>query len=130
MKGSAKNRGSTLFGDGGYGFLCGPCLYELCNIPGTVRMRTASINLDWDHDSLQVGFVSPLISPFNPTSYATVAEPALAGAGNLWTWAPQLRYAHQLHLQSGRRLQLELGLWDPPTAGYSTNELFRDSQPR
>ena len=96
---------------------------------GTVRMRTASINLDWDYDSIQVGMVMPLISPLSPTSYATVAEPPLAGAGNLWTWAPQLRYAHQIPLQSGRRLQLEAGLWDPPTAGYSTNELFRIPSP-
>lgn len=96
---------------------------------GTVRMRTASINLDWDHDSVQVGLVAPLISPLSPTSYATVAEPSLAGAGNLWTWAPQLRYSHQVRFDSGRRLQLEAGLWDPPTAGYSTNELFRLPSP-
>jgi hypothetical protein len=96
---------------------------------GTVRMRTASVDLDWDHDSIQAGMVAPLISPLSPTSYAMVAEPGLAGAGNLWTWAPQLRYAHQVPLQSGRRLQLEFGLWDPPTAGYSTNELFRAPSP-
>jgi len=96
---------------------------------GTVRMRTASINLDWTYDSVQAGLVVPLISPLSPTSYAMVAEPALAGAGNLWTWAPQLRYAHQIPLQSGRRLQLEFGLWDPPAAGYSTNELFRVPSP-
>jgi hypothetical protein len=96
---------------------------------GTVRMRTASINLDWANDSIQVGMVAPLISPLSPTSYATVAEPAMAGAGNLWTWAPQLRFAHQIPLQSGRRLQFEFGLWDPPTAGYSTNELFRVPSP-
>jgi hypothetical protein len=96
---------------------------------GTVRMRTASINFDWTNDSVQAGLVVPLISPLSPTSYAMVAEPALAGAGNLWTWAPQLRYAHQIPLQSGRRLQLEFGLWDPPTAGYSTNQLFRVPSP-
>jgi hypothetical protein len=96
---------------------------------GTVRMRTASINLDWDHDSVQVGLMAPLISPLSPTSYATVAEPSLAGAGNLWTWAPQLRYSHQVRFDSGRRLQLEAGLWDPPTAGYSTNEIIRFPSP-
>jgi hypothetical protein len=96
---------------------------------GTVRMRTASINLDWDHDSFQVGFVAPLISPLSPTSYATVAEPSLSGAGNLWTWAPQFRYAHQIQFESGRRLQLEFGLWDPPASGYSTNELYRAPSP-
>jgi TolA-binding protein len=96
---------------------------------GTVRMRTASINFDWVTNSIQVGMVVPLISPLSPTSYAMVAEPALAGAGNLWAWAPQLRYAHQVRLQSGRQLELELGLWDPATAGYSTNQLFRVPSP-
>jgi uncharacterized coiled-coil protein SlyX len=96
---------------------------------GTVRMRTASISLDWTHDSLQAGLMGPLISPLSPTSYAMVAEPALAGAGNLWTWAPQLRYAHRIPVRSGREVQVEFGLWDPPTAGYSTNQLFRVPSP-
>lgn len=96
---------------------------------GIVRMRTAGINLDWEHDSIQVGFVTPLISPLSPTSYATVAEPGLAGAGNLWTWAPQLRFSHQIPLQSGGHYQFELGLWDPPSAGYSTNQFFRNPSP-
>jgi hypothetical protein len=96
---------------------------------GIVRMRTASINFDWDHDSIQAGMVGPLISPVSPTSYATVAEPSLAGAGNLWTWSPQLRYAHEIPLQSTRQLQFEFGLWDPQTAGYSTNLLLRTPSP-
>jgi hypothetical protein len=110
-------------------FFAGLAYSSYATSAGTVRMRTASINLDWTNDSVQAGFVGPLISPLSPTSYAMVAEPALAGAGNLWTWAPQLRYAHQIPFQSGRRLQFEFGLWDPPAAGYSTNELFRDPSP-
>ena len=110
-------------------FFAGLAYGSYATSAGTVRMRTASINLDWDHDSIQVGLMGPLISPLSPTSYAMVAEPALAGAGNLWTWAPQLRYAHQIPFSSGRKLQLEFGLWDPPTAGYSTNELFRIPSP-
>jgi hypothetical protein len=96
---------------------------------GVVRMRTASINLDWDHDSIQAGMVTPLISPLSPTSYATVAEPSMAGAGNLWTWSPQLKYAHQFPIQPGRQLQLEFGLWDPPAAGYSTSVTVRVPSP-
>jgi hypothetical protein len=96
---------------------------------GIVRMRTASINMDWDYDSIQAGMVLPLISPLSPTSYAMVASPALSAAGNLWTWSPQLRYAHQIPFQSGRRLQLEFGLWDPPAAGYGTNQLVRTPSP-
>src|SRR5216683_2287854 len=105
-------------------FFAGLAYGSYATSAGTVRMRTASINIDWTNDSIQAGLVVPLISPLSPTSYAMVAEPALAGAGNLWTWAPQLRYAHQIPLQSGRRVQLEFGLWDPPTAGYSTTNCF------
>jgi chaperonin cofactor prefoldin len=96
---------------------------------GIVRMRTAGINFDWNHDSIQAGMVGPLISPLSPTSYATVAEPSLAGAGNLWTWSPQLRYARQIPLRSTTQVQFEVGLWDPQTAGYSTNLLFRAPSP-
>ena len=87
---------------------------------GIVRMRTASINLDWPKDSVQAGLVGPLISPLSPTSYATVAEPGMAWAGNLGAWAPQLRYAHRFALQEDKNVQLEFGLWDPPSAGYNT----------
>ena len=96
---------------------------------GVVRMRTASINLDWAHDSLEVGMVAPLISPLSPTSYATVGEPSMASAGNLWTWAPQLRFAHQQELRDGKHLQYEFGLWDPASAGYNPNQLFRNATP-
>jgi hypothetical protein len=96
---------------------------------GIVRMTTASINLDWSRDSLQVGMVTPLISPLSPTSYATVAQPSMAGSGNLWTWSPQLKYAHQFSIQPGRQVQLEFGLLDPPAAGYSTNLMFRVPSP-
>lgn len=92
---------------------------------GIVRMRTASINLDWQRDSIQFGMVAPLISPLSPTSYATVAEPGMSWAGNLWTWAPQLRIAHRFPLSDEKRLTAEFGLWDPPSAGYNTSDVFR-----
>jgi hypothetical protein len=91
---------------------------------GLVRLRTASINFDWTRDSLQVGMEAPLISPLSPTSYATVAEPGMAWAGNLWTWAPQIRYAHQFSSPNSGHFKLEAGLWDPPAAGYNTTNVF------
>jgi hypothetical protein len=96
---------------------------------GIVRMRTASLNLDWANDRVQAGFVEPFISPLSPTSYATVAEPALAGAGNLWTWAPQVLLEHRLPLNDGRHLGFEFGLRDPPAAGFSTSEYLRTPSP-
>lgn len=96
---------------------------------GIVRMRTASIDFDWPHDSLSAGMVSPIISPLSPSSYATVAEPALSGAGNLWTWAPQLRYSHRMVLPRKDELQLEFGLRDSAAAGYSSGQFFRSASP-
>lgn len=96
---------------------------------GIVRFRTASLNLDWQNDTLQLGFTGPLVSPLSPTSYASVSEPALASSGNLWTWAPQLRYQHRQVLPSTRHLSFELGLWDPPSAGYNTSTIVRSPSP-
>jgi hypothetical protein len=92
---------------------------------GTVRMRTASVNMDWKENSLQAGIVGPLISPLNPTSYATVAQPGMAWAGNLWTWAPQVSFEHRFPLADASHLGLQLGLWDSPGAGPSQTELVR-----
>jgi uncharacterized coiled-coil protein SlyX len=96
---------------------------------GVVRMRTANIGFEWPADSIDVGLVAPLISPLSPTSYATVAEPSLASAGNLWTWAPQLRVAHRQQLANGNHIGYEFGLWDSPSAGYNPNQLFRTASP-
>ena len=98
-------------------------------VAGLVRMRTAGIHLNWERDSLEGGMEKPLISPLSPTSYATVAEPGMAWAGNLWTWAPQLRYAHQFIGASEDHVQVEFGLWDPPAAGYNTTDVLRAPSP-
>ncbi len=94
-------------------------------VSGIVRMRTAGIHFNWERDLLEGGMEAPLISPLSPTSYATVGEPSLAWAGNLWTWAPQLRYAHQFIGAKEQHLQVEFGLWDPPQAGYNTTDVLR-----
>lgn len=94
-------------------------------VSGIVRMRTAGIHFNWERDLLEGGMEAPLISPLSPTSYATVGEPSLAWAGNLWTWAPQLRYAHQFTGAREQHYQLEFGLWDPPQAGYNTTDVLR-----
>ena len=96
---------------------------------GVVRMRTAQVALDWQRDSVDVGLEAPLISPHSPTSFATVAEPSLSGAGNLWTWAPQLRYTHRFSARENDHAQFEFGLWDPSSAGYNPNQLFRAASP-
>ena len=65
----------------------------------------------------------PLISPLSPTSYATVAQPGLAGSGNLWTWSPQIQVEQRIPLAEQRRIGLEGGLIDPPASGYTSVQL-------
>ena len=106
-------------------FFAGMAYANFGTSAGIVRMRTASVNLDWSRDSVQGGLVEPLISPLSPSSYATVAEPGMAWAGNLWTWAPQLSYTHRFALQEDKHVQFEFGLWDPPSSGYNTSDVLR-----
>jgi len=90
---------------------------------GSVRMREAEFALDWNRTSLRAGYTSPLISPWSPTSYATVAEPALAWSGNLWMWAPQLSIDQRIPLASQSSLHLQVGLLDPPASNTTSVQL-------
>lgn len=88
---------------------------------GYVRLRTGDLTLDWANTTLQAGYTEPLFSPRSPTSYAVVAHPALAGSGNLWAWAPQLRAEQRVPLGASKHtFALEAGLIYP-TAYYYTN---------
>jgi uncharacterized coiled-coil protein SlyX len=96
---------------------------------GSVRMRTANVTLDWQNDTVRAGLVGPLISPLSPTSYATVAEPGMSWAGNLWTWAPEISVEHRHLLQNGKHIGMQFGLWDSPSSGFSTSEIIRAPSP-
>jgi hypothetical protein len=58
---------------------------------GIARLRLARMRLDWDNTSVVGGLDNLFLSPNSPTSYMSVAEPAFASAGNLWTWTPTVR---------------------------------------
>ncbi|MGA7906312.1 MAG: hypothetical protein WCA16_02810 [Candidatus Sulfotelmatobacter sp.] len=87
---------------------------------GIVRMQTASLRLDWEHTSVVAGQDSLFVSPLSPTSFASLATPALAYAGNLWGWTPQIRVEHRFDLASQQTLTLQGGIldnldWEPPS---------------
>jgi len=82
---------------------------------GVVRLRTGTIRLDWENTSLVAGQDSLFISPLTPTSLASLAIPALSYSGNLWTWTPQIRIEHRVHLSSNSSLLLEAGILDSLT---------------
>lgn len=91
---------------------------------GLFRLRTGTIHLDWPHTSVVAGQDAPFFSALSPTSFATVAEPALAYAGNLWTWIPQVRVEHRLTLSENSSFTLQGGILDgltgePANSSYS-----------
>ncbi|MEZ5404135.1 MAG: hypothetical protein R2729_30930 [Bryobacteraceae bacterium] len=57
-----------------------------------VRVRTASIELEWASRTLAFVQDKPLFSPRDPSSLAFQGVSPLTSAGNLWRWQPQLRF--------------------------------------
>src|ERR1035441_3441179 len=92
-------------------------------------MRTAGITWAWTHDLLRAGYDSPLISPLSPDSIAEVAQPSLSWSGNLWVWAPQLRWEHRIPLARDRQAGFEFGLYDPTYNALNTVEANRSATP-
>ncbi len=90
---------------------------------GIVRMQTASLHLDWKNTSVIAGQDSLFISPLSPTSFASLATPAFAYAGNLWGWTPQLRVEHRFTLPNDQTITLQGGIldnldWENPSDPY------------
>jgi hypothetical protein len=93
---------------------------------GIVRLQTASLRFNWEHTSVVAGQDSLFISPLSPTSFASLAIPTFAYAGNLWGWTPQLRVEHRFDLSDQQTLTLQGGIFDnldwefPPNSFYRT----------
>jgi hypothetical protein len=92
---------------------------------GLVRMRTARIHFDWGRTSIVAGQDAPFFSPLSPSSLASLGTPALAYAGNLWTWTPQVRVEHRLNLAEGSSLLLQGGILDPLTGQLPPTQFYR-----
>lgn len=80
---------------------------------GLVRLRTATMRMDWTNTSVVVGQDAIFFSPNSPTSFATLAIPALTYAGNLWSWVPQIRVEHKVALGEQSSLLFQGGILDP-----------------
>ncbi len=91
---------------------------------GLVRLRTATLRMDWPKTSLIGGQDTLFFAPLAPASLASVIVPPLAYAGNLWGWLPQLRVERRIPLASGSDVSVQAGILDSlsgqvPTADYS-----------
>jgi hypothetical protein len=95
---------------------------------GIARLQTASLRLDWKQTSVIAGQDSLFISPLSPTSFASLAIPAFAYAGNLWGWTPQLRVEHRFDLADQQTLTLQGGILDNLDWETPSDPFFRSAQ--
>ncbi len=95
---------------------------------GIARMQTASLRLDWQHTSVIAGQDSLFISPLSPTSFASLAVPAFAYAGNLWGWTPQVRVEHRFELADHQTFTLQGGILDNLDWEFPSNSFYRSAQ--
>ncbi len=95
---------------------------------GLMRLRTATVRMDWDRTSVVVGQDAPFFSPLSPTSIASLGYPALSYAGNLWTWIPQVRLEHRADLWSGNSINFQAGFLDPLSGESPAPEIYRVPQ--
>jgi hypothetical protein len=108
--------GARTSGDVAFDFFGGlPTGYAAAS-SGLVRLRTARIHLDWQDTSVVGGLDVPFFSPNMPSSYMSVAVPAFAAAGNLWTWTPGIQVEHSLNTNFSL-VKFQAGVMDP--AGYA-----------
>jgi hypothetical protein len=85
-----------------------------------LRLRTATVTLDWGSTAVTVGQDKPIISPRDPSSYAQVGVSPLTGAGNLWLWQPQARIEERYRFGTNSGVRAQLGV-------FQTRELGAES---
>jgi len=95
---------------------------------GIARLQTANVRFDWEHTSIVAGQDALFISPLSPTSFASLATPAFAFAGNLWGWTPQVRVEHRFSISDQQTVTVQAGVldnldWEPPY-----NSFYRSAQ--
>lgn len=95
---------------------------------GFVRLQTASVRFDWQQTSVIAGQDSLFISPLSPTSFASLATPAFAYAGNLWGWTPQLRIEHRFALSDQQSVTVQAGVLDNLDWQFPEDPYYRYAQ--
>ena len=91
---------------------------------GLVRLRTASMRLDWKDTDVVMGQEQLFFQPNSPTSFASLIVPALSYAGNLWAWTPQVHVEHRFAMTEKSTFALQGGILDaltgePPADEYT-----------
>src|SRR5215472_14927276 len=115
----ARTSGAVNFDVGG-GF---PWLNNGVN-SGLVRLRTATMRLNWKDTDLVMGQEQLFFQPNMPTSFASLIVPALSYSGNLWAWTPQIQVGHRFTPTDQSTVTVQGGILDaltgePPYYAYT-----------
>lgn len=86
---------------------------------GIVRLRTASVRMDWQNTSIVAGQDNLFISPNSPTSFASLLTPSFGYSGNLWAWTPQIRIEHRMAVRADQDFVVQAGILDNITGDLS-----------
>ena len=81
------------------------------NLSRLMRLRVATVELDWGSTNLLVGQDKPILSPREPNSLAQVGVSPLTGAGNPWLWQPQARLEHRFTFNDTTDLRAQIGVF-------------------
>jgi hypothetical protein len=96
---------------------------------GLLRLRTGTMHLDWANTSIIAGQDGLFFSPTSPTSFASLAIPALSYAGNLWGWMPQIRVEHRVALGEESSIVFQGGILDPLSGETPSYAIYRQPGP-
>jgi hypothetical protein len=83
-----------------------------------VRLRIATLEINWKNTSIMAGQDKPIISPREPNSLAQVGVSPLTSAGNLWLWQPQVRFEQRFSLGEQTGLRAQLGVYQTSEPSY------------
>jgi hypothetical protein len=95
-----------------------------------LRIRTATMNIDWKNRSLMIGVDKPIFSPRDPSSLAQVGVSPLTGAGNLWMWIPQIRFEQRYQFSDETQVRAQVGaVATKEIPSYQTGTFVADVEP-
>jgi hypothetical protein len=85
-----------------------------------IRLRTATVEIDWKNTTIVAGQDKPIVSPREPNSLAQVAVSPLTGAGNLWLWSPQVRLDQRFAFGQQAGLTAQIGVYETSEPSYAS----------
>ncbi len=95
---------------------------------GLLRLRTATMRMDWADTSIVGGQDALFFSPSSPTSFASLAVPAFSYAGNLWSWVPQVRVEHRWSVGEESSVLVQGGILDSQSGEPPVFDYYRTPQ--